>query len=392
MAAFAGTMGGADFYARKQAMVDGSLFRLGPFYVQPALTLNDMGYYSNIYYYDDEEVDDFVADLGLDLTLSSILGDRFIFVLQDNPFYSFYADNKQEEAWNNRFSATVLTHLGPFHLDYTFRWDHLRQRATSEFGRRTRYEVRSQALSLDFGRHDRFFATARAEWSIRSFDESAYLEDFDLQSLLDREEFTAGLRLTRRIFSRTRLFVDAGYFRHRFDRSGERNGEGEQVSAGLVFPQDSPLSGQFELGYRFTHPDNPDYDDYGAPFGRGEVSLRLARRLRFRLNYLWDNVFSFYQPDQYFDEQSLGGGVELYLTRGLKIGLRHQAGDLVYRSFTDGAETRRERVRQTAVGFTVRIFRKMGLGIEYVVYRADSDLAGRDRSYDFIGGNITYDF
>ena len=89
---------GEDFFSLKKRLVDSSRYRIGFLYINPLLTLENVGYTDNIYSYDNLSRPDWTADVGMDLKVSSILGDRFIVVLSDKPFYSVYVENKNEEA------------------------------------------------------------------------------------------------------------------------------------------------------------------------------------------------------------------------------------------------------------------------------------------------------
>src|SRR4030042_6643097 len=96
-----------DFFQVRENIIENSRFRLGFFYVTPLLSLENVGYSTNIYRYNDIAEPDWTADLGVDLRLAALLGKRFILVLKDNPYYSFYLENKSEEAWNNKLQFAV---------------------------------------------------------------------------------------------------------------------------------------------------------------------------------------------------------------------------------------------------------------------------------------------
>ena len=117
-----------DFFQVKERIIEESLFKLGFFYVTPQLTLENLGYTSNIYQYNSDPEADWTADIGLNLRLSTLLGNRFIFVLTDHPYYSFYLNNEQERAWNNEFRFSAFSYLGPFNFKFTLNRSNIRRR------------------------------------------------------------------------------------------------------------------------------------------------------------------------------------------------------------------------------------------------------------------------
>jgi len=381
-----------DFFKKKDQIIEDSLFRLGIFYVTPRLSLESLGYTSNIYHYNEIEEPDWTADIGVDVQAATLLGKRFILVLNDHPYYSFYAKNKQDRAWNNEFSFSIYSYLGKINIQYQWSWNNVQQRPTSEFGKRIRYITYKNLLSLDWGNQDSFFITFFGEFSKLNYEDEPYLDDFDVQILLNREELNAGIRFNKIIFSRTRWFLNVVYFDYRFIESNERNGQGEQVSMGVAFPEVSRITGSFELGYKFYQPENPLYRNYSAPYGLGNITISLFRRVKVNIEYLLNNNFSFYQSDQYFQERSIRSEVGYYLNRNLKMGYKYQTGTLVYKNLEGSSIERQDRIQQSSLFFGIRLFKQMGIGLEYTIYKVESELLEWSRSYNFIGGYVTYDF
>ena len=92
-----------DFFAVKSKVIADSAFKLGFLYFSPLLLLENVGYTSSIYTYDDQENPDWTGDLGLGLRASAIVANRLILQAEDLPLYSYYLKNKNLRAWSNRF-------------------------------------------------------------------------------------------------------------------------------------------------------------------------------------------------------------------------------------------------------------------------------------------------
>lgn len=380
-----------DFFAVKERIIRDAWIKKFSLYISPTLALTNLGYNSNIYSYQDIEEPDWTADVGINLGVAAILKDRFILIINEYPYYSFYLKNKNEEAFNNKFQFAVYTHLGRFNLGYRLNQNNTRERPNSEFGARTRHKDRNQAVSIDYGRHDRFYISLYAAQNQREYTDEQYLRDYDL-SRLDREETLLGVSLNKRIFSRTRMSLSFEYYDYRFLHTSEQDGTGGKLSLGIDFPEISSVTGSMRFGWNSFLPKNPQYIDYLKPFGSGSLGIRLFRRFKFHFNYLVDNFFSFWSANQYFDERSAAAGVEFYFSGRIKIGYDYRAGNLIFKSLVDGSKSRTDDFYSSSVSIGVRIFRKMGIALTYSIYRMNSTQLDFTRRYNLIGGNIIHEF
>ncbi|NIM17548.1 MAG: hypothetical protein GTO45_36505 [Candidatus Aminicenantes bacterium] len=380
-----------DFFKVKERIIREAWFKTFSLYFSPKLSITDLGYTSNIYSYQDIEEPDWTADVGINLSTAAILKDRFILTIDEFPYYSFYLKNKNEEAFNNLFQFAVYTHLGRFNLNYKLNLNYIRERPNSEFGVRTRLNEQNQVLSIDYGKHDRFFINLYAARNQREYTDEQYLQNYDL-SHLDREDTLLGITLNKRIFSRTRLWLNYEYYVYRFLHASEKDGIGGKLSLGVDFPEISRIKGSLRFGWKSFFPKNPDFNDFLKPFGSGTLSMQMLRRFKFHFNYLVDNFFSFWNPNQYFDERSFSVGIEFYFNSRIKVGYDHRWGNLSFKSLLDGSVSRTDDFYRSSFSLAFRIFKKMGIVLDYTIYHADSTQLDFKRRYNFIGGKITHEF
>ncbi len=136
--------------------------------------------------------------------------------------------------------------------------------------------------------------------------------------------------------------------------------------------------------------------NYTIPFGSGKVSIKLFGRFKFHLQYLVDNFYSFWSEDQRYNEKSAGAGVEYYLTKRIKIGYQYRFGKLSYEnlnlSLSNGNGARLDDFFISTLSFGIKIFKNMGIGLEYNMYRSNSTELNFTRSSDFIGGYFIHEF
>lgn len=381
-----------DFFRIKTGVIENAWKRVAFFYIQPTVTLENIGYTSNIYYFQDLEEPDFTADAGLRLQVSSLLGHRFILTVDEHPFYSFYAENVEQRALSNRLNATVYTYIGRFDLKYSYKNDYVKGSPTSEFGAYIRTQTEQHFVSLDYGRHNAFFLNLYLKQDSFRYHEENYLGSYNLRQYMDRKELSAGLQLNKIIFTQTRLFLRYEYYEYTFDNEPLRDGIGRQASIGVVFPEVGRIKGSVEFGIKDFIPGSSLYQNYKKPFGSGEVSVTLFRKLKFQLQYLVNNFYSYWRSDQSFDEKSIGFRTEYYINRDIKMGYHYRLGLLSYENLTDGLETREDNFNTAAVYLGFRVFKKMGIGLEYRKYRAESGIRDFIRSKDFIGGYLIHEF
>jgi hypothetical protein len=380
-----------DFFKVKERIIQDARIKTFSLYISPNLSITNLGYTSNIYSYRDLEEPDWTADVGINLGVAAILKDRIILKVDEFPYYSFYLKNKHEEAFNNLFQFAVYTHLGWFNLEYRLNLNNIQQRPNSEFGIKTRYKEQKHAFSIDYGRHERFFINLYAEQNQREYTDRQYLQVYDL-SHLDREDTFLGIKLNKRIFSRTRLWLNYEYYQYRFLQSSQNDGFGGKLLLGVDFPVISKIKGSLRFGWKSFFPENPDYNDFLKPFGSGTLSLKILKRFKFHFNYLVDNFFSFWNENQYFDEHSFDIGIEFYFNSRIKVGYEHRWGTLSFKSVLDGSLSRTDDFYRSSFSLGFRIFKKTGIVMDYTIYHADSTQLDFKRRYHFFGGKITHEF
>jgi outer membrane receptor protein involved in Fe transport len=381
-----------DFFKIRKEVIGNAWKKVAFLYVQPAVTLENMGYTSNIYSFQELEEPDWTADIGLKLQVSSILGNRFVLMVNEHPFYSFYAENAEQRALSNRLKSTIHTYVGSINLEYSYNNDYIKGRPTSEFGAYVRMQEAEHLVSMDYGRHENFFLTLYLKQKKKQHLEENYLDSYNLKRFMNRKETSTGIGLNKIIFTQTLLFLNLEYYEYKFETESQRNGIGRQASIGIAFPEIGRIQGSAEFGIKYFNAGSSLYQNYSKPFGSGEVTIKLFKRFKFQLHYLVNNFYSFWSADQSFDEKSLGFRMEYYIDRNIKMGYHYQVGMLSYKNLTDGRKTREDRFYTTAFYLGLRIFKRMGIGLEYRMYRSDSDVHEFLRNSDFIGGYFIHEF
>ena len=381
-----------DFFAVKDKVITDSSFKLGPLYFTPMLMLNNIGYTSSIYTYDAKEIPDWTGDLGLGLRASAIVANRLILQAEDLPHYSFYLENKNLRAWSNRFLAAAYSYIGPFNLKAGYAQNNLRRRPHLEFSRPYHYTDSEWSVETDIGRRFNLFLTAYGAFKELAYDEDPYLGSYNLAKSLNHRQNTFGLRLNRRVFTSTLIYLNYEMSDYVFASGSERDTRTQTMGLGVELPKIGVLRGSFRIGLSRFDPKNPLFQRSQSLSGRGDVRISLFEHLRFNLFYALGTHFSYGANELFYNNQSLGGGAEIYLTRFLKGGASYEDGRLKYQSFLDLELQRSDRLRLQRFYLAVPFLGNTSLGFAYTIYRLSSDVLDLDYTRKFWGGFISYEF
>lgn len=381
-----------DFFKVKDRIIEESRFKLGFLYITPLLMLENVGYTSDVYTYEEKDRPDWTGDLGFGLRASSIAANRLILQAEDMPLYSFYLKNENLRSWSNRFAAKAYSYIGPFNFKAGFKRNDLQQRPQLEFSRPYQYTDREWSGEIDIGRRWDLFLTVYASFSELSYEDDPYLENYNLAEKLNHRQNVFGVELNKPVFTSTILFAKYERVDYEFESSSERDTRAHQVALGIEFPEIGNLQGSFQIGIRRFVPANPLFRSVQNANGSGNVHLTLADRLRFNAFYELGTSFSYTSADLHYNHNTFGGGVEAYLTRFLKGGASFQDGRMKYHSFLDFESQRNDRVRQQRYYLAFPFIGKTSIGLAYNIYRLTSDALGLDYTRNFWGGFISYEF
>jgi hypothetical protein len=312
--------------------------------------------------------------------------------VEELPHYSFYLENKELRSWSNRFATTAYSYLGPFNFKAGFRRDDLNQRPNLEFSRPYRYTDSEWSSKTDIGRRYNLFLTAYIAFKKLAYDEDPYLGNFNLAESLNHRQNTFGLKLNQRVFTSTVIYLNYEMNDYVFESRSESDTRSQTLGLGVEFPEIGLLKGSFQIGFSRFDPKNPLFKRSQSISGRGDVHFTVFERLRFNLSYTMGTNFSYSSDSLFYNNQTFGGGAEVYLTRFLKGGASYQDGRMKYRSFLDLELQRSDRMRQQQYYLAIPFLGKTSLGFAYNVYRLTSDALGLDYTRDFWGGFISYEF
>ncbi len=390
-----------SFFKEKDQLLKHYFLKIGPFYLAPALLIKDLGYDYNIYYFEKDKTPDWTADLGINLRVFSIVKNRLILQVDEQPVYVFYLRHEDERTFNNYFTARAITYVNVFTISASYRNINARERPTWEFGPRARRHLDEVKITLDYNPFSPFSISGYYTRRKINYEDERYLATYNLKKALNRTEDQFGIKLLKKVFTRTFIFLEFSRTRYQFEyEEMGRNSDGKAASVGVVLPEIGPVRGTFQYGYKELIPEDPEKTQYKGPFGNAQIVVTLARRIKLRFEYLRDTFFSFWGNSVFFDENRAGGTLELYLSRNFKVGTSYSAGKMefpAFRAYYDDEgnlikETREDIFKNFSVFMAFRVFRTIGVGLSYSTLKIDSTLSHLNRERTFIGGFLTHEF
>jgi len=378
---------------------ENSLFKIGPFYIQPRLQFRDIGYDDNVYFrrIEDDPVADYTAAFSPEVKISFLVGHTLILHFAENPEYYHYVNEKERRSLTNSYSTGFnLFLLRRFSLSGNYSHSRRWARVTSEFF--------APSFITKEGVNGSFFyeSSSRITIGLSGRSEQVSYEDLLYEKELNRQEKEGSVEFYYRVFSESRFFLSVAYGDFQFEDVGSqwRNANSFQILSGIKFPLLGRIRGTFALGYKHFNLLTEEEDAHSGLVSQTNLSYRIGR-FAFNLDYSRGIDFSFYQSNALFISDELRSGMAFYLSRSLRLGYDFRYGENNYPKsdmffLPDGSIEeikRRDIFRTHSVALVFRVGQSTGLGVSFnYAIHSSNHLYYGDRQRMFIGGYLTYDF
>jgi hypothetical protein len=313
------------------AAIASSRWEVGPFRLSPRLGLG-VGYDSNGAYLSESQaqaeseseqpVSDLRAVASPGILATVPLGNRaLIWASQDfNVLYYKELDDLRDLLSTTGLGGAVGGRKLIFRLQDRF--GKQKTGVTSEFDIPTDQEWNELQGSIGFALGSRHLLDVTYHLStLRILDEEIEVGGTPVESLLDRDETTYGMVLSRRLSRKTSLIFEGFFERYDFeDDASGRDGDAYGVLGGFSFNPTTNLQGDARLGYKRIIPDVASQADFQGLIGAVNFTVALGERLRPQLLYSRGAVPSVTDNNWYFIENRFGGSLEISLTDWLSVG------------------------------------------------------------------------
>lgn len=387
-----------SFGIQLQDIRENSLFKIGPFYIQPRLQFRDIGYDDNVYFQriEDDPVADYTAAFSPEIKINVLVGRILILHFTENPEYHHYLNEKKRRNLSNSYSTGFkLFLLRRFALSGNYSHSKRWQRITSEFFAPSFITREGVSGSIFYESSSRITIGLSGRSDRMSHEDPLYEKE------LNRQEKEGSVEFYYRIFSESRLFLSVGSGDFQFEDIGSqwRNANSFQILSGIKFPLLGRIRGTLALGYRRFNLLTEEEIKSGL-VSQTNLNYRIGR-FALNLDYSRGIDFSFYKSNAIFIADSFRSGIAFYLSRSLRLDYDFRYGENNYPKtdvffLPDGSVEeikRRDIFRTHSFALVFRVGQSTGLGVSFnYSVHSSNHLSYGDRQRMFIGGYLTYDF
>jgi hypothetical protein len=376
---------------KKKQVIDEAWIKFMHTYITSTFYASNMGYADEKKDQEGLSGPDWSADVGLDIGMSMIFGNRFVLQLSEIPSYSLHTHKKKKTRTGNVFEATLFTYMWEFDITYKTIFSRQQERPTVEFVESVLRTKQNHSLLVTYNWSDRFHLDINLIYEKSSFTDDKYLEQYNLTSL-NQETSHAKLSLKKKIFTRTELTFNYEYYTNHFAYDPAKNGEGYKLTTGIVLPEQGSIRGAMEFGIKKYSPRSSQFQSFTKFTGTGDVSFPLAHRMKCGIRYKVDHNFTYWDVNQYYLAQSVSAGLSYLITRKTMVTLQYQYGDQSFQELGGSFQTRWDIDNRLTFSYGTKLFDRLGVTLTYIYYRKRSTEHIFNQVYNFIGGQLLYEF
>ena len=227
-------------------------------------------------------------------------------------------------------------------------------------------------------------------------------QNFLFSRSLNREEQSIHFELYYNILDKKGdMFLRAGYTDYKFKSSQAsfRNSQSYQVYTGIHLPLLGLIRGTLSVGYKKLTPRSMKEQGFDGLVVNTNLRMKWSN-LVFQINYRRDFQFSYWTKNIYYHEDILGGGVQYYLKKIIRLDYYLNYGRSRYPKPTQYLGPRGEmkeifradEYQIHTAGIVFKIKKEFGLGISLNFWKRDSNYYLENRERMFIGIFLTNDF
>jgi hypothetical protein len=361
-------------------------FRIGSFVFSPVITLNELGYDTNVFDEAENPKRDFVIGMRPDLNVFANLG-LLRFTGAAASEFTYFQEYTSERSvarqyrgrLDGRFSLIQPFVAAAFHQTHTRPNDEIDARAS-----RDEFELTVGIVGA-VSPIARVFVMANRVGT--DFDDGEIYRDVSLATALNRTDDTisAGLRVQATPF--TTVTVSGGYSQDRFDFA-DRNATSRGGKVDLEFAPEAIVRGKVSLGYEDFRPEDPGEPDYRGLVGQAGVTYSMLERATIAVEFNRLVSYSYDEAEAHFVQT----GADITWTQRL-FGA-YDAQVRLSRAWLDYALSDVNPVvngYQIGIGYNLHDTSRLGINFEYAERAAENQ---PDRHYDRrrIFASYTYGF
>ena len=372
-------------------VVDRAFIHIGPFFLHPAVALQDMGIDTNVRNERDEPQRDFT------FTVIPVISGGFRagparMLIVDRVEYVWYKELTSERSVNGGLSG-----------QFEVRWNRLRPFALGQLGRtrdRKGDEIdtrarRSESMfggGLDLGIASRTWLTLEYRNSQTSYDAGESYLGVPLDAALNNRARASLVGVRFELSPLTTFAVTARLEQVRFDTSTFRDSDSLVVTGAFTFDPDALLAGSASVGYRNLQAQTQGTPDFRGVTANVALTYRGLPTTRFGAGVNRDVAYSYEAVYPYYVTTAVAVTVTQNIVGPLEIVGRGRRAWLNYTGTAGGAPDRQDLVDAYGGGIGVRLVDTSRLGFDVEWVERQSDVPEHDYKGLRLFGAVNYGF
>lgn len=369
----------------------------GPFYVDPALLLKELGVDTNVFNSTSDQKSDFTFTITPQADIAIPVARRALFRFDLGADFVYFATYASERSIDPQGTGRVefYAHRLTFFAEDAYL--NTRQRPNYEIDLRSRHLDNTVKAGVDVGLTSKTSVTFAARSERVRFDGDDDFMGSNLSQTLDRNQEGFEVALRDRLTPLTTLGARFERLHEAFPGSPVRDNDSYRIMPGLEFKPRALIKGFAYVGYRHLDPISSLLADYSGPVAQLGLAYTLLGATTFGVTYDRDITFSFEQATPYFLDNSVGVFIRRAVGGKWDVMANAARHRYDYRAVTlDAADPLNERRDRTdnygaSIGYRLKRDTRIGVGASY--YQRTSTLSTLP-DYDGLraGLTVTYGF
>jgi hypothetical protein len=366
-------------------------FQWGAIRFTPGITINNVGFDSNVFNDPDHALGDTTVGIGPAINLWTNLGPIRI-AEKSSGEYLYFKEYENQRSWNTNNEVTIdwpMTRLRPFAVGG---YSNVKQRPGFDIDTRVRGVNNLATLGTDVMLSGRTTLVLSATRLTTAFDQNDTFLGADLANALNRYSDTEQLELRYRLTPLTTLVVASDAVQDRFTNDRLRNTDSIAVRPGFEFKPFALISGKVSVGFRHFNVLNDRVQDFQGPVANVDASYTLTTSTQIRGTVARDIAFSYDEDFPYYALTNSGVTITQRIASSWDVIARGGWQLLGYRTLTAGvpAVSLDERGKMYGLGVGYRLGESLRIGLDANYYRRRSQTSTRNYDGFRAGMSVTY--
>lgn len=366
-------------------------YRLGPFRLQPLLTLRDIGYSSNVFGTPEDPISDWSATVSTGVKWTLPFGPKMYFRGEAAPEYTWFNELAERRFLGGTYSASALALFNRLSIEANAETSKELSLLNSETEAPAIRRLTDLSLDAEVDVLRRLSVFGRGQTQRHRYrrEEVSRFPDLTRLPELDRDDsvFRAGVRY--RFSTALNISMASETSRSEFTLDPSRDNESKALLLGVHYERPRMylnLTG----GKRDGEPiRNSDFRPYSTTTGSYYFAYTLVAPLEVRLQGQRRVRYGLFESNPYFFETRNGVAVLSGVGRRLALRAFADVGENEYPTTAAAGRFRTDKVLTYGGGFIVRTFRNMALTVIVSQTEYDSNFDNFDRSVIRVQSGLT---